>query len=161
MANIKSSKKNILINARNRARNLHFRTRMKNAIKVAKEAIETQLPDRETILRNALRIIDKTASKGIITKKAAASKKSKLSVRLNASLGSNATAPAKESSTTKKKEKPSVAKASAKDSKETKKAVKKPASKAKSAAASDKEVTKKASSTKSKKAESETKSKGE
>lgn len=95
MANIKSSKKNILINARNRARNIHFRTRMKSAIRAAKEAIESKLPDRLSILENTLRIIDKTASKRIITKKAAASKKSKLALQLNATLDGSEKAPEK------------------------------------------------------------------
>ena len=103
MANIKSSKKNILINERNRARNIHFKTRMKTAIKAVKEAITTQAEDRVTVLQNALRVIDKTASKGIITKKSAATKKSKLATRVNSSLADlEKKAPTKKKSAPKK-----------------------------------------------------------
>jgi small subunit ribosomal protein S20 len=86
MANLKSSKKNILINERNHKRNLHFKSKMKNLIKKAINAIEEKLEDRVTILQETLKVIDKTASKGIIKKGTAARKKSRLTIALNRSL---------------------------------------------------------------------------
>ena len=84
MANIKSAKKDILSTARNRARNLHFRSRLRSAVKKALTAIEANAADREQFVRNALRIIDKTVSKGVIKKASAARKKSRLMARFNA-----------------------------------------------------------------------------
>ncbi len=86
MANNKSAKKNILINLRNRTRNVHFKSRMKTFVRKALEAIEAKAENRQQVVSDALRIIDKTSGKGIIHKKTAARKKSRLAVALNKSL---------------------------------------------------------------------------
>ena len=86
MANTKTAKENILINKRNRARNVHFKTRMRNALKKARVAIETKAEKRQEITRLTLQIIDKTVSKGIIKKKTASRTKSRLALLLNKSL---------------------------------------------------------------------------
>lgn len=86
MANKKSSKKNILINERNRKRNVHYRTLVKTVIKKSLAAIQDTADDRETIVKNALRTIDKTVSKGVLNKKAAARRKSRLARALNTTL---------------------------------------------------------------------------
>jgi small subunit ribosomal protein S20 len=86
MANTKSAKKNILINQRNRARNVHFKSKMKTFIKKALEAIEAKTEERQKIVADAMQIIDKTSGKGIIHKKTASRKKSRLAIALNKSL---------------------------------------------------------------------------
>ena len=58
---------------------------MKTRIKNAESAIESNDKETVTIVRNALKQIDKTASKGIIHKNSAARKKSSLSKKLNKS----------------------------------------------------------------------------
>ncbi len=86
MANKKSSKKNILINERNRKRNVHYKSLVKTVIKKSLSAIEEATDDRETVVKNALRTIDKTVSKGVLNKKAAARRKSRLARALNRTL---------------------------------------------------------------------------
>lgn len=70
MANTKSAKKRIRVSERNRLRNKHYRSRMKTYIKKAKLAIE-QAESEEVALQTfqeAMRIIQKTAQKGVIHK---------------------------------------------------------------------------------------------
>ncbi len=100
MANIKASKKDILVSRRNQKRNAHFRTRMKTAIKNTRAAIQTQSENREEQLKHTLQIIDKTVSKGILHKNTAARQKSKLSKLINA------LSQAKPRKTSEKKQKP-------------------------------------------------------
>lgn len=84
MANIKSSKKNIEINERNRKRNLKYKTLVKTVIKKSLAAIETEAENRVEIVKNALRTLDKTVTKGVLHKKAAARRKSRIARALNA-----------------------------------------------------------------------------
>ncbi len=86
MANIKASKKDIIINRRNALRNSHFISRMRTFVKKAQIAIESKADDRQALVTQALQIIDKTAGKGVVHKKTAARKKSRLTLALNASL---------------------------------------------------------------------------
>ena len=83
MANLKASKADILVNERNHTRNLHFKSRMKTYIKKALLAIKNKTEDRASIVKEVLRIIDKTASKGIIKKETASRKKSRIATALN------------------------------------------------------------------------------
>ena len=85
MANKKAAKKDILTNKRNNLRNTHFKSLMKTRIKSAESAIESNDKETVSIVRIALKQIDKTASKGIIHKNSAARKKSSLSKKLNKS----------------------------------------------------------------------------
>ncbi|NDC82185.1 30S ribosomal protein S20 [bacterium] len=85
MANNKSSKKNILINERNRQRNLKYKTLVKSVIKRALSAISENTEGKAEIVKNAMRTIDKTVTKGVTHKKAAARRKSRLARALNAS----------------------------------------------------------------------------
>ena len=77
MANLKASKKDIRTTKRNRMRNLFFKTRMKTHIRLAKESLINNSEDKAQIVRLALQIIDKTASKGIIRTQTASRKKSR------------------------------------------------------------------------------------
>ncbi|MBZ4666527.1 30S ribosomal protein S20 [Mahella sp.] len=85
MANIKSAKKRIEIAKANTLRNKANKSRMKTAIK--KFEITLGNGDAENIRRaytEAISIIDKTASKGIIHKNKAARHKAALALKLNA-----------------------------------------------------------------------------
>jgi len=88
MANTKTAKANIKVNKRNYLRNLHFKSKLKTFLKKAVAALQTKADDRGEVIREALRVIDKTASKGVISKPAAARKKSKLTIALNKTLAS-------------------------------------------------------------------------
>ena len=84
MANNKSSKKNILINERNRQRNVKYKTLVKSTMKKALGAVSDSAEDRANIVKAAMRTIDKTVTKGVLHKKAAARRKSRLARALNA-----------------------------------------------------------------------------
>tara|TARA_B100001989_G_C24485633_1_gene436791 strand:+ start:742 stop:1005 length:264 start_codon:yes stop_codon:yes gene_type:complete len=83
MANKKSAKQEILVNKRNRQRNVHYKSLMRNAYKKALSAIESKDKEVTTIVRRTLQILDKVASKGIIHKNFSARKKSSLAKKLN------------------------------------------------------------------------------
>jgi small subunit ribosomal protein S20 len=84
MANIASAIKRIRQNEKRRIRNRAYKTRLKTYIKKFLSSIENgDLKTVEGIYLNCVRIIDKTASKGIIHKKQAARRKSRLTSKLN------------------------------------------------------------------------------
>lgn len=91
MANNKSAKKNILINKRNRVRNVNQISKMRTFIKRAQEAIEAHAENQTELVREACKLIDKTLSKGMLKKNNAARKKSKLSKKLNKALSAKPT----------------------------------------------------------------------
>ena len=79
MANIKSQKKRILLNEKNRQRNMAVRSRMKTAIKKVQTAVAAKDPQQiQAALKAAVSEIDRAASKGVIHRNAAARKKSSL-----------------------------------------------------------------------------------
>ena len=79
MANIKSSKKRVLIAERNRLRNVAFKSSIKTAVK---RVLELSTGDDKAALNTALskvyQLCDKAVSKGILHKNTAARKKSRL-----------------------------------------------------------------------------------
>lgn len=83
MANIKSSKKRVLIMERNAARNVAFKSSVKTALK---KALELGKGDDKEALANAVskvyQLCDKAVSKGILHKNTAARKKSRLVIAL-------------------------------------------------------------------------------
>ncbi len=89
MANTKSAKKSILIYERNSARNKHFRTAMRTAVKKFLAVLETTTdPDEaRAALRYAQRVINRTVSKGVIKKQTSARKVSRLQKHFNAKFG--------------------------------------------------------------------------
>lgn len=93
MANTKTGKKQMLINRRNRARNLHYKTRMKTAIKAFKAALEagSDISELKRKLVTAQKIISVTASKGVIKKQTASRKISKLYTSFNRMLSAGDT----------------------------------------------------------------------
>ena len=85
MANLKSSKKDIISNQKNRLRNLSYKTKMRTFVKKTIQAIEQKADNSAELVRETLQLIDKTAAKGVIKKQSAARKKSRLMLFLNKS----------------------------------------------------------------------------
>lgn len=85
MAHSKSAEKRIRQNAKRKARNRWRKQSMRDAIKDFRDKVLHASPDEaQESLRNASRLIDKTAAKGVIHKNTAARTKSRLSARLKA-----------------------------------------------------------------------------
>ncbi len=85
MANIKSQKKRILIAERNNIANSSFKTRMRHAIKKVKVALEAKdLAKAESLLPEAVSLIDKSVKNGIQHSNTAARQKSSLMNGINA-----------------------------------------------------------------------------
>jgi small subunit ribosomal protein S20 len=85
MANHKSALKRIRQNAKRREYNRAFRSRARTLVKTAKTAIEGgEAPSAEEATRLAVQDLDKAASKGVIHKRNAARRKSRLMKQLNA-----------------------------------------------------------------------------
>ena len=85
MANIASAIKRNRQNAKRRAHNRHFRTSMRTQIKSLRSAIESgDAAAAKQILPSAVASIQKVAQKGIIHKKNAARRVSRLSKAVNA-----------------------------------------------------------------------------
>ncbi|NYH79744.1 small subunit ribosomal protein S20 [Actinopolyspora biskrensis] len=84
MANIKSSKKRVLINERNRRRNKSVKTTVKTAMRKFREAAAAGDKEKATELeRAATRELDKATKKGVIHRNQAANKKSSMARQLN------------------------------------------------------------------------------
>lgn len=71
MANHPSAAKRNRQNVRRNERNTSLRSRMRNAIREARAAIESNADDRTQLVTHAVKIIQKTASKNIIHKNTA------------------------------------------------------------------------------------------
>ena len=85
MANTKTAKKQILINERNRVRNLHYKTILKTAMKKAKAAIEAA-DDKEAAkaaVDNAVKTLHRTATRGIIKRGNASRRISRMMISFN------------------------------------------------------------------------------
>lgn len=83
MANIKSAKKRVKVNAAKAANNKARNSALKTAIKKANAAIENNADNKEEAVKDAVKLIDKAASKNLIHKNTAARKKSNLAKKVN------------------------------------------------------------------------------
>ena len=84
MANIKSSKKRVLIAERNRQRNVAFKSSIKTAVKKVLElSAGEDKAAQNTALSKVYQLCDKAVSKGVLHKNTAARKKSRLTKALN------------------------------------------------------------------------------
>ncbi|MGI6686246.1 MAG: 30S ribosomal protein S20 [Bacillota bacterium] len=84
MPNIKSAKKRVLIAESRRMKNAAEKSSVKTAIKKFTEAVTSGDKDNaQGLLLNAIKKLDKAAGKGILHKKAAARKKSRLQKAFN------------------------------------------------------------------------------
>lgn len=84
MANTKSALKRIKQSEQRRLRNKQVKTRIKNTVRKYFSSLEEE--DKEAARQNlasAIKVIDKATSKGIIHKRTAARKKSRLTKKLN------------------------------------------------------------------------------
>ncbi|MDA0202112.1 MAG: 30S ribosomal protein S20 [Actinomycetota bacterium] len=82
MANIKSQKKRILTNAKAAERNRAVRSELKTRVKKAESTVGTD--ENEAAVRAAVKRLDSAVNKGVIHKKTAARRKSRLMKRINA-----------------------------------------------------------------------------
>ena len=71
VANTKTAKKQLLISRRNRARNVHFKSMLKNALKRARALIAKadDAPAAQEALSHAVRALYRCASKGVIKRR--------------------------------------------------------------------------------------------
>ncbi len=82
MANIKSSKKDILHSRKNRARNAGWKSRLKTEVRKSRSLLDTRSQEAAAQVKAAARLLDKAASKGVIHPRQAARRKSRLAQRL-------------------------------------------------------------------------------
>lgn len=79
MANHKDAIKRARQNDKRRARNRHYRTRMRNSVKAVRAAVESgNVETAQSELREAMSVIHRVASKGVIHKNQAARRISRL-----------------------------------------------------------------------------------
>ena len=84
MANIKSAKKRILVNATKAARNKSIKSSVKTAVKKVDAAVAAKdVEAAKAALLNATSVIDKAASKGVYHKNTASRKSSRLNLAVN------------------------------------------------------------------------------
>jgi len=83
MANIKSAKKRIKTTARNAERNKQYRTELKTLKKKADDAVVTNKPEKESIVKYFISRVDSAVSKGMIHKNKAARLKSRMAKKNN------------------------------------------------------------------------------
>ena len=84
MANIKSQKKRNIQNEKRHQRNIATKSALKTSTKKVQAAAAAGDADATTLQREASRELDKAASRGILHKKTAARKKSRLAKAANA-----------------------------------------------------------------------------
>jgi small subunit ribosomal protein S20 len=84
LANSKSAEKRIKVTAKKTLRNKMIRTRVKNVIKKVLSAVSLKdKPASQEALKDATKVIDKAASKGVYHKNNASRKKSRLTKLVN------------------------------------------------------------------------------
>lgn len=84
MPNKKAASKALRQTHKNRARNLRVERDVRSAIKTSREAIIAGKEDRQKLVAEAIKKLDRAVAKGIIKKNTAARKKSRLAKRLRA-----------------------------------------------------------------------------
>ena len=83
MPNLKSSKKDMIRSRRRRVRNQAWKSRVKTAVRSAREAIAGGDQTVATeVTRTACRLLDKAATKGAVHKRQAVRRKARLARRL-------------------------------------------------------------------------------
>ena len=84
MPNIKSAKKRVITSAKRAARNKAIKSELKTTIKKFDDAIaESDKAAVDTAFREAVKMVDQAAAKGVIKKNTASRKKSQLAIRVN------------------------------------------------------------------------------
>jgi len=85
VANIKSAIKRIRQNETRRLRNRAVRSRVRSAVKLVTSAAEAQSTTLPDTYRQAVRVLDKSVTKGVFHKNTIARKKSRLARLVNTS----------------------------------------------------------------------------
>lgn len=78
MANIESAKKRNRQNVKRRSRNKDLRSRARTQVKVARQAVQADAKTADPVVRKAASELDRAAVKGVLHKKNAARRKSRL-----------------------------------------------------------------------------------
>lgn len=84
MANIKSAKKRIKVNATKTEQNKTVKSALKTTLKKAYAAVDTDADNKTEAVRLAIKKLDQATAKGILHKNTAARNKSSLAKKLNA-----------------------------------------------------------------------------
>ena len=84
MANIKSAKKRVLVQAKKTAQNKAYKSNLKTLIKEANVAITNNAENKEAAVKAAVKKIDQACAKGLLHKNNASRKKANLAVKLAA-----------------------------------------------------------------------------
>ena len=79
MANIKSAKKRVLVQAKKAAQNKAVKTNLKTVLKQTNAAIASNADNKAEMVQLAMKKIDQACAKGILHKNSAARKKSTIS----------------------------------------------------------------------------------
>jgi len=82
LANIKSSKKDIVRSRQNRLRNSNWKSRIKTEVRKSRTALAASDAGAADLVKTASRLLDKAVTKGVIPKGQAARRKSRLARRL-------------------------------------------------------------------------------
>jgi small subunit ribosomal protein S20 len=90
MANIRSSKKDLKRNAKNRARNQMTKSALKTYVKKVRQSLGGEEPVIAKNVATAVKQLDKAAQRGIIHKNQAARRKSRIAKAANAALAAKA-----------------------------------------------------------------------
>jgi len=81
---IKSGIKRVEVAERNRQRNVAVKSAIKSAVRHTQEAIVAQGDDVQAKFQAAVSLLDKAVTKGVLHRKAAARRKSRLAKKFNA-----------------------------------------------------------------------------
>ena len=94
MANTKTAKKQLLVTKRNHERNQHYKSIMKTAVKKARTAIEdgADRAEAKTALDQAVKTLHRTATRGIIKRKNASRRISRMMLAFNKQFSESAAA---------------------------------------------------------------------
>ncbi|MFQ5521894.1 MAG: 30S ribosomal protein S20 [Candidatus Methylomirabilia bacterium] len=84
MAKIKSALKRMRQNEKRRLRNRAVRSKVRTVLKVSRSELIQQSQDAQTLVAEAIRVLDRAVSKGVVHRNTAARKKSALARRLAA-----------------------------------------------------------------------------
>ncbi len=82
MANIKSARKRIRTNERKRNFNVMYRSQVKTLVRRAEHTLRTNQPS-EAAIQEAITVLDKAATKGVLHPNNAARRKSRLMKKFN------------------------------------------------------------------------------
>ena len=89
MANTRSAEKMIRVAERRRLRNRSIKSAVKTYIRKAERGIVSTTDDAQQLVIQAVRSLDKAASKGVLHRRNAARRKSRLMKKLNQAAGAS------------------------------------------------------------------------